>query len=56
MKSFFKPHFEGLHLQNTTLYDENQFMPAFDFAHCLSMRQQFTSMDQDIMADGNIAQ
>ncbi|KAG8058343.1 hypothetical protein GUJ93_ZPchr0002g26350 [Zizania palustris] len=54
--SVLQPHFEGLHLQNTTLYDENQFMPAFDFAHCLSMRQQFTSMDQDIMADGNIAQ
>ncbi|KAL5207727.1 hypothetical protein ABZP36_032162 [Zizania latifolia] len=51
-----QPHFEGLHLQNATLYDGNQFMPAFDLAHCLSMRQQFTSMDQDIMADGNIAQ
>lgn len=36
--------------------DGNQFMPAFGLAHCLSMRQQFTSMDRDIMADGNIVQ
>uniref|UniRef100_A0A0D3F1W2 Methyl-CpG-binding domain-containing protein 9 n=1 Tax=Oryza barthii TaxID=65489 RepID=A0A0D3F1W2_9ORYZ len=50
------PHFEGLHLKNTALYDGNQFMPAFGLAHCLSMRQQFTSMDRDIMADGNIVQ
>lgn len=46
------PHFEGLHLKNTTLYDANQFMPAFGF----SMRQPLASTDRDFVADGNVAQ
>ncbi|WVZ77525.1 hypothetical protein U9M48_025383 [Paspalum notatum var. saurae] len=50
------PHFEGIHLKNTALYDGLQFMPAFDLAHCLGMRQKFTSMDRDLSADGNISQ
>jgi methyl-CpG-binding domain-containing protein 9 len=33
-----------------------QFMPPFDLAHCLGMRQQFTSMDRDLTADGNASQ
>ncbi|TVU32893.1 hypothetical protein EJB05_24658, partial [Eragrostis curvula] len=49
------PHLEGIHL-NTALYDGMQFMPTFDLAHCLAMRQQFTSMDRDISADGNVSQ
>ncbi|AQK60163.1 PHD-finger family protein isoform 2 [Zea mays] len=33
-----------------------QFMPAFDLAQCFGMRQNFTSMDQDLIADGNVPQ
>jgi methyl-CpG-binding domain-containing protein 9 len=33
-----------------------QFMPQVDLAHCVGMRQQFTSMDQDITTDGNSSQ
>ncbi|KAK3152374.1 hypothetical protein QOZ80_2BG0158090 [Eleusine coracana subsp. coracana] len=50
------PHFEGMHLNNSAIYDGVQFMPTFDLAHCLGMRQQFPSMDQDITADGNVSQ
>ncbi|KAL6629999.1 hypothetical protein ACP70R_029764 [Stipagrostis hirtigluma subsp. patula] len=50
------PHFEAVHLKNTALYDGAQFMPAFDLAHCLGMRQKFTSMDRDYTADGNVPQ
>jgi hypothetical protein len=31
-------------------------MPAFDLAQCFGMRQNFTSMDQDLIADGNVPQ
>lgn len=31
-------------------------MPQFDLAHCLGMRQKFTSMDRDLSADGNVPQ
>ncbi|KXG29684.1 methyl-CpG-binding domain-containing protein 9 isoform X2 [Sorghum bicolor] len=33
-----------------------QFMPAFDLAQCLGMRQNLTSMDRDLNADGNVPQ
>jgi hypothetical protein len=33
-----------------------QFMPAFDLAQCLGMRQNFASMDRDLNADGNVPQ
>ncbi|CAN6230676.1 unnamed protein product [Urochloa humidicola] len=49
-------HFEGVHLNNTALYDGMQFMPQFDLAHCLGMRQKFTPMDRDIHADGTAPQ
>lgn len=29
-------------------------MPAFDLAQCLGMRQNFTSMDQDLNVDGKL--
>ncbi|XP_062218444.1 methyl-CpG-binding domain-containing protein 9-like isoform X2 [Phragmites australis] len=48
------PHLEGVHLKNIALYNGMQFMPSFDLAHCLGMRQKFTSMDRDITADGNV--
>ncbi|KAM0868772.1 hypothetical protein ACQ4PT_041113 [Festuca glaucescens] len=50
------PHFEGLHLKNTTLFDGNHFMPPFALAHCLNIRQQFAPTGCDFIADGNIEQ
>ncbi|XP_062223837.1 methyl-CpG-binding domain-containing protein 9-like [Phragmites australis] len=50
------PNLEGVHLKNTALHDGMQFMPAFDLAHCLDMRQKIASMDRDIAADGNAPQ
>jgi len=46
------PHF----VNNATLSDGNHFMPAFGLPHCFSMRQQFSPMDQNFIADGNIEQ
>uniref|UniRef100_A0ACD5V8C4 Uncharacterized protein n=2 Tax=Avena sativa TaxID=4498 RepID=A0ACD5V8C4_AVESA len=50
------PHFEGLLLKNTTLFDANQFMQPFGIAHCFNIRQQFPPTGRDFIADGNIEQ
>ncbi|CAM0946371.1 unnamed protein product [Alopecurus aequalis] len=50
------PHFEGLHLKNTTLFDGNHFMPPFGLAHSLNIRQQFAPTGRDFFVDGNIEQ